>query len=129
MARQRSKAGGGSGRARLGGRGEDAAARHLEAHGLRVVERNYRCRWGEIDLVVLDGDVLVFVEVKLRYAPVDPLEAVDARKRHQISKAAFDFLQTRGMLGRTARFDVVAVEGRSLDCQHVADAFESTLEY
>jgi len=109
--------------------GEQAAAAHLEKKGLRLVERNYRCRAGEIDLIALDGVTVVFVEVKLRRAPFDPLEAVDARKRRQVCRAAFDFLLRRGMLGRPARFDVVAVEAGSRSCTHVADAFDSEIEY
>ena len=119
---------GGDGRKKLGARGEDAAVRFLCARGLRVLERNYRCRFGEIDIIALDGETVVFVEVKLRFEPVDPFEAVDARKQGQISRTAFDFLERRAMLGRPARFDVVAVEGRTLVCDHVADAFESTLD-
>ena len=109
--------------------GEDAAARFLERAGYRLLERNYRCRAGEVDLVTLDGDTLVFVEVKLRHAPFDPLEAVDERKQRQVTRAAFDFLMRRGMLGRPARFDVVAVEARTLECTHVSDAFDSEIEY
>jgi len=109
--------------------GEEAAAAHLEKGGMQVVERNYRCRAGEIDLIALDGVTLVFVEVKLRRAPFDPLEAVDERKRRQVCRAAFDFLLRRGMLGRPARFDVVAVEAGSCACTHIADAFDSEIEY
>lgn len=122
------RAGGGDGRKRLGGEGEDAAARFLEALGYGLVERNYRCRYGEIDLIMLDGDVVVFVEVKLRYPPFDAFEAVDARKQGKISRTAFDFLRRRGMLGRAARFDVVAVEGGTFECSHVIDAFDSTVD-
>lgn len=96
---------------------------------MKVLERNFRCPAGEIDLVALDGSTLVFVEVKLRRRPFDPLEAVDARKRRQISRAAFDFLLRRGMLARAARFDVVAVEAGTFACTHVTDAFDSELEY
>jgi putative endonuclease len=109
--------------------GEQAAAEYLVRAGLRVVERNYSCRAGEIDVIALDGEVLVFVEVKLRRPPFDPLEAVGARKQRQVSRAAFDFLMRRGMLGRPARFDVVAVEAESLDCTHVVDAFDCVFEY
>jgi putative endonuclease len=109
--------------------GEQAAVEHLIRAGLRILERNYTCRAGEVDIVAADGDVLVFVEVKLRRPPYDPLEAVDARKQRQVARAAFDFLMRRGMLGRPARFDVVAVEARSLDCIHVTDAFDSAFEY
>ena len=120
---------GGDHRKRLGERGEEAAARHLEAAGLKILERNYVCRAGEIDIVAEDGGVLVFVEVKLRRPPVDALEAVDTRKRRQVTRAAFDFLMRRGMLGRAARFDVVAVASGTFACTHVADAFDTEIDY
>jgi putative endonuclease len=119
----------GDGRKRLGARGEDAAAAHLEALGYEILARNWRSRLGELDLVARDGTVVVFVEVKLRYDPVDPLHAVDSRKQHKLSQLAFDFLARHGMLAAQARFDVVAVEGRTLACTVVRDAFDSTLDY
>jgi putative endonuclease len=109
--------------------GEQAAAEYLVRSGLRVVERNYSCRAGEVDVIALDGEVLVFVEVKLRRPPFDPLEAVDSRKQRQVARAAFDFIMRRGMLGKPARFDVIAVEADSLDCTHVVDAFDCAFEY
>ena len=127
-----SKAGaadGGDGRKRLGNRGEDAAAAFLERRGYTIVERNYRCPLGEIDLVAIDGTTVVFVEVKLRYDRFAAYEAVHPRKQARISRAAFDFLLRRGMLARPARFDVVAVEGATLDCSHTADAFDCTFGY
>jgi len=120
--------GSGDGRKRLGSRGEDEAERFLAAAGYRVIGRNYRCRFGEIDIVAVDGETVVFVEVKLRHHPFDPFDAVDERKQGQISRTAFDFLRRRAMLGRPVRFDVVAVEGRTFACDHVVDAFESTLD-
>jgi putative endonuclease len=122
------RSGPGDARKRLGSYGEQAAAEHLVRLGLEVLARNYRTRLGEIDLVMADGDVVVFVEVKLRRGAFDPLEAVDARKQQQISRVAFDFLRRHGMLGRPARFDVVAVDGRSLECSHVTDAFDCAID-
>ena len=116
-------------RAALARAGENAAAAWVERAGLRIVERNYRCRSGELDIVAADGETVVFVEVKLRHAPFDPLEAVDERKQRRVSRAAFDFLMRRGMLDRPARFDVVAVEARTLACTHVIDAFDCDVEY
>jgi putative endonuclease len=116
-------------RKRLGAQGEQAAAAFLERSGFRIVARNWRSRLGELDVVAMDGDVLVFVEVKLRHEPFDGLEAVDARKQRKLSSLAFDFLLRHAMLGAPARFDVVAVEGRTLECTHVRDAFESTIGY
>jgi len=119
----------GDGRKRLGMRGEDIAVAHLQTLGYEILARNWRSRRGELDVVARDGDTLVFVEVKLRYDPIDPLEAVDARKQQRICRLAFDFLSRHGMLGRPARFDVIAVEGRTLACTHVLYAFDSTIEY
>jgi len=119
----------GDGRNRLGMRGEDVAVGHLETLGYEILVRNWRSRIGELDVVARDGDTLVFVEVKLRYDPIDPLEAVDARKQRKLSRLAFDFLSRHGMLGLPARFDVIAVEGRTLACTHVLSAFDSTIEY
>ena len=117
------------GRKRLGARGEQAAAEYLEALGYEILVRNWRSRLGELDLVARDDKTVVFVEVKLRFDIYDPLEAVDARKRHKLSQLAFDFLLHHGMLAAPARFDVIGVEGRTLACTHVRDAFDSTLDY
>ncbi len=116
-------------RRRRGDRGEEAAARHLERRGYGIVARNYSCRFGEVDLVALDGETLVFVEVKLRRGCFDPLESVDERKQRHLSRVAFDFLKRHAMLGRPARFDVVAVDGRTMECRHVINAFDVTLDY
>ncbi|RMF21992.1 MAG: YraN family protein, partial [Deltaproteobacteria bacterium] len=67
--------------------------------------------------------------VKVRSGRLDPLEAVDERKQRHLSRVAFDFLKRHGMLGRPARFDVVAVDGKTLECTHVADAFDVALDY
>ena len=95
----------------LGGRGEDLAAAFLAARGLRILERNFRSRCGEIDIVAMDGCTLVFCEVKTRrdrgYGP--PECAVTARKQRQLRRAAAVYLSARGVRDRECRFDVVAV--------------------
>ena len=94
-----------------GDRGEERAARFLARRGLRIVERNYRTRMGEIDLVALDGPVLVFVEVRMRSAARfgGGAESVDSRKRARLVAAARHYLMR---LGRepACRFDVVSLE-------------------
>lgn len=99
-----------------GGGAEDRAARHLAEHGLRILERNYHCRMGEIDLVAAEGATLVFVEVRLRSEASHggALESISARKRARIVAAANHYLMR---LGRepACRFDVVALgEGAPL---------------
>ena len=93
----------------VGRRGEDVAADHLRRAGLRLIERNFKCPAGEIDLVARDGDALVFVEVKARTDDRPPPERqVNRRKRGQIRKAARAYL--RQLKARPAvRFDVIAV--------------------
>jgi putative endonuclease len=97
----------------LGRRAEDHALRHLEQHGLRLLERNYRCRGGEIDLVMMDGTTLVLVEVRSRSNTGfgTAAETVGSRKQARITLAARHLLRTRQQLSRLrARFDVVALD-------------------
>lgn len=105
--------------------GEDAAAEFLRRRGMEVLARNVRTAFGEIDLVAMDGDVVVFVEVKSRRraGALDALAAVDARKQKRLSRLALVFLARAGWLDRAARFDVVAVAGDGA-CTHVANAFD-----
>lgn len=95
----------------LGRAGEDAAAAYLGERGLEVAVRNYRTRGGEVDLVCLDGDTVVFVEVKARGpgSLARPDQAVTAAKRGRLVRAAAAFLSERGWWDRPCRFDVVAI--------------------
>jgi putative endonuclease len=95
----------------LGKHGEDAAVAILVKAGYRVLGRNIRLPGGEIDVVCLDGDVVVFVEVKSRSNEVygSALGAVDARKRSRLRALAADYLQIMAP-GRRARFDVVTCQ-------------------
>jgi putative endonuclease len=116
------------GRAELGRRGEALAADFLEARRYTIVARNYRCRSGEIDLVALDGPVLVFVEVRSRRGSSagTPLESVDGRKQFQLGRVARYFLASRGWQERDARFDVIGIRF-DVDppaLEHVRGAFE-----
>ena len=115
-------------RQRLGQEGEDVAAAALEAAGLTVLERRFRCRTGEIDLVAQEADTLVFVEVKTRggrgYGT--PAEAVHAAKRARMARVAAVWLQRHGGAPPPCRFDVVEVTGEGngrLAAHHVRDAF------
>jgi len=97
----------------IGRRGEDTAARHLETHGLKLLERNYRCRGGEIDLVMLEGNTLVLVEVRLRTASGfgGAAASVGPRKQRRFMLAARHLMATRPAYRKLqARFDVVALD-------------------
>lgn len=95
----------------LGAAGEAKAARWYEANGYAVLDRNWRCRDGELDLVVRRGDVLAFVEVKTRandrYG--HPAEAVTVAKQRRIRRLASRFCADTGVHARQLRFDVVSV--------------------
>ena len=100
-----------------GSRYEDYAAAYLEEQGYEILEKNYRWRGGEIDLVGRDGGCLVFVEVKYRRDSRlgAPEEAVDSRKQRRIARTAACYLACRGLDSDTpCRFDVVAVEGKQV---------------
>lgn len=96
---------------RIGAQAEDQAKAFLERHGLRCVERNFRTRGGEIDLVMDDRGTRVFVEVRYRRNRHcgGALESIDHRKRARLTAAAQWYLAAHRLLG-PARFDVVAVE-------------------
>ncbi len=98
-------------RQRLGRRGERMAARYLRRHGYRIVARNYRAEGGEIDLVAMEGETLVFVEVKLRRSLVAgaPEEAVDERKQEHLQRAAASFAARMRAQRHPMRFDIVAI--------------------
>ena len=104
---------------------EQIAGRFLEKKGFQILEYNYRCRAGEIDLIAREGGYLVFVEVKYRRTADqgDPEEAVDQRKRRRIGQAAAYYLYLHGLPENTlCRFDVVAlIPGKYRICKN---AFE-----
>ena len=108
----------------LGAKGERIAEAHLRSKGMKIIERNFRRRFGEIDLIARDGDAVVFVEVKYRSGAAFGLaqEAVGAAKRRKIIAAARAYLQTRD-LDCPARFDVVAVSGDRIE--HFESAFDA----
>ena len=116
------------GRRETGRRGEEIAAGFVATLGYRVVIRNFRCRAGEIDLVALDGDTVVFVEVRSRMGARcgTPLESVDGRKQMQVGRVARHFLSLRGWHERSARFDVIGIrlDAEPPAIEHVRAAFD-----
>ena len=121
-------------RQKLGARAEELAARRLAAAGWRIVERNARTRFGELDIVALDGRTLVFVEVKAgragsAFGPERPVHSVDHRKQRRIRRLATAWMGERRDLPRYAeiRFDAVGATydraGRVADYEHIRGAF------
>ncbi len=108
--------------------GEDAAAAYLTARGARILERNFRCRFGEIDLIAEQGGLLLFVEVKTRKpgALSGALESVGAEKRRRICRTAMWYLQQRPA-ALQPRFDVacatVLPNGEAVVADYLENAF------
>jgi putative endonuclease len=112
----------------LGRLGETAAAHALERAGLRVIERRYRRRVGEIDIIADRGELLVFVEVKTRRSDRygTPGESITMRQRRRIARAALDYLTRKRWLERPCRFDVVEVYATTAGIsrvRHIEGAF------
>ncbi|MBI2387422.1 MAG: YraN family protein [Elusimicrobia bacterium] len=114
-----------SGRAETGRAAEDAAAELLRAKGMTVVERNFRAKVGEIDLVARDKDEIVFVEVRARASSSfgGAAASVGGAKRRKLIKAAQLWLQARAWTG-PCRFDVVALDAGT--ASHIPAAFDGS---
>ena len=99
-------------RQKLGESGEDLACRELVARGYAILERRYRTRHGEIDIVAKDGDTVVFVEVRMKSSPECGLaaESVTPWKQRRVGRMAVDYIARHGLHDRPARFDVVAID-------------------
>ncbi|HET9073827.1 MAG TPA: YraN family protein [Solirubrobacteraceae bacterium] len=119
-------------RRRLGALGEEIAASHLMRSGYAILARNFRTRWGELDIVATNGDTLVFCEVKTRRVNRDgrdPLESVHARKQLQLRRMAGQWLAQSGPRRRMGayRFDAIGItldaDDRLLRLDHLEAAF------
>ncbi|MBU3876287.1 YraN family protein [Faecalicatena sp. AGMB00832] len=102
---------------------EQAVGYYLEQQGYLILEFNYRCRLGEIDMIAVDGEYLVFCEVKYRQdgKKGSPLEAVDVRKQRTIYQCASYYLAVQGIDDMPCRFDVIGIEGGQI--MHIKNAF------
>lgn len=97
--------------ATLGERGERIAAKFLRRRGYKIIARRSRVRYGEIDIIAVDGRTVVFIEVKTRRSEKlgAPATAVDAQRRRRLVRAATAYLKSYGLLEYPARFDIVEV--------------------
>lgn len=115
--------------ARIGEFIEQAACRWLSAQGLQLLAHNYRCRFGEIDLIMREDDTLVFVEVRFRRRAHfgSAAESVDSRKQGKLVLAAGHFLSQQAQLPLNCRFDVVAAQrlrNGELSFEWIKNAFD-----
>jgi len=119
-----------SARQALGRKGEEVAVDFLKKQGYRIIKRNYRCRAGEIDIVVKEGSSLVFVEVKSRRSTHFglPEEAVSYEKRRHLTTVALGYLTHHRIKETKCRFDVVSVlmnENGVKEIRLIKNAFEA----
>ena len=122
-------------RKELGAKGEKLAAKFLRRKGYRIVQRNYKCKLGEIDIVAQIDGMFAFVEVRTRsteeFGP--PQYSITAAKRKQITKAALSYIREKKLAGQSCRFDVIAVtfspESRRPKIEHIENAFELSRRY
>ena len=110
---------------RLGVPGEDMAVAFLEKRGLRIVERNYRCRLGEIDLIARDGTTTVFVEVRKRKSSAfgGAAGSITAAKRRKLVRAAQHYI-SRFATPPQCRFDALLIEGEPPRIDWIRNAFD-----
>jgi putative endonuclease len=115
----------------FGTRSERAAVRFLKRLGHRIVARNWQCALGELDLVTLDSRCIVFVEVRSteQMETERPAASVGPEKQRRLTQLALAFLKKHGLLGRAARFDVLAIswpaDQKEPRIQHFPNAFEA----
>lgn len=115
----------------LGNKGERQAVRFLRQQGYRILERQHRDHFGEVDIIALDGSQIVFVEVKTRSTTDagQPFEAVDLAKQQKIARAALAWLKARRRLNQSCRFDVISIvwesERHLPQIEHFKHAFDA----
>jgi putative endonuclease len=118
----------------LGKWGEDVAAEYLQSKGFIILDRNWRCEDGELDIVALDGEAIVVVEVRTRSSDTygTPEESLTSQKRRHLQNAALAYLQKKDRLDAVWRIDVVAIDAhRSGDLErieHYTNAIEGERE-
>ena len=117
-----------NGRRHTGETGEALAVRSLKKNGYKIIEQNYRCKLGEIDIIARDGRVLTFIEVKARRTSDfgGPKWAVTPQKQRKLSMLALKYLKETEQMGKKARFDVVAIRllPGDPDIEIIKNAFE-----
>lgn len=117
----------------LGRRGEEIAVSYLKSLKYKIIERNYTCIFGEIDIIGRDRKTLSFIEVKTRSSTEygHPYNVVNKRKQHQISKVALEYINKNNLQDVDARFDVIAVqispEGEKVEL--IKNAFDLSQHY
>ncbi|MDF2519836.1 MAG: YraN family protein [Clostridia bacterium] len=119
----------------LGAFGEDMACSYLQGMGYKIIERNFSCRVGEVDIIGIDGDTIAFIEVKSRTGVSygNPSEAVSRTKQGRIVKTALFFMTKHRLFDYMCRFDVIEVltDGtkENININLIKNAFEYSGKY
>lgn len=119
----------------LGSKGEKLAVKFLKRKGYKIIQHNYRCRLGEIDIVAEYDGAVIFVEVRTKRTEEFgiPQSSITAAKRSQVSKAALYYIMEKKLLGRSCRFDVIAItfstDSHKPQIEHIENAFELSRRY
>lgn len=110
----------------IGFAAEKQAREYLSRHGMRWITSNYRCRWGEVDLVMSEGELLVFVEVRSRVSAVygGALESITYTKQKKIMSTATHYMTAKKLYNtHSCRFDVVCIQGPDARIEWIKNAF------
>ena len=121
-------------RINTGKQGEKIAASYLKKHGFKITEKNYKTKYGEIDIIGQDRDCISFIEVRSKNTDKFglPEDTIDRKKQAQLTKMALSYIKRYGLEDRSCRFDVVCVENvnsRSPRIRHIKDAFGLDCRY
>jgi putative endonuclease len=121
-------------RIEIGRSGEEAAVEFLKQNGYRIIQRNYKNKLGEIDIVAKDDNTLCFIEVKTRtsFTFGYPQEAITLTKQKKINKVAMSYLKQYNLLNNPARFDIISVvlnNQNKFDIDIIKDAFSAQGKY
>lgn len=112
----------------LGKDGETWAAKYLKSNGFKILDKNYRCSLGEIDIIAKEKDTIVFVEVKTRQSDefTEPFQSVGARKQAKIRALAEYYLQEKNCSECEIRIDVLSIvsHGKDRQIEHIRNAFQ-----
>lgn len=114
----------------IGRFGEDTASKYLEESGYTILDRNFKCKSGEIDIIARDGNYIVFVEVKTRSGSFygTPGEAVNELKQHKIIKVSETYIMKRKLFNYDFRFDVIEIvidKAKNASIKLIKDAFQA----
>ena len=122
-------------RKEVGNKGEKLAAKFLKRKGYRIIQQNYKCKLGEIDIIAEHDDTIVFVEVKTRQTHEfgSPQSSVTATKRGQISRVALFYVRNKKLVDQSCRFDVIGITfssgSRKPEIEHIENAFQLSRRY